>query len=187
MGNIRMSTYLFKPVHQTNPWSNVNGQFVNKWNSNSPANFGSIETSRQFGQSGIINKAEAAAASTMKGGSRKRSRKNNNILYKYKKMRGGGYGNKINGGKRRKSRKGGSRSRTRSISRRRTIRRQRGGASQYHQFGSQIPNTPSYSVGGMLSAKNSALANPAPIEKHSELGNCTDNYNHNTNKGFQWW
>ena len=195
-----MSTYLFKPSHQTTPWSNVNGHFVNKWNSNSPAQFGSTETSRQFGKSGISNNAEAAAASTMKGfkgwfgmkgGSRKRSRKNNknnNISYKYKKMgnrnkTGGncGCGIKMGGSRRRKTRRG-------KVSRRGRASRkmmQRGGA--YHQYGSQIPNTPSYSVGGMLAAKNSALANPAPIEKHSALGNCTDNYNHNTNKGFQWW
>ena len=39
----------------------------------------------------------------------------------------------------------------------------------YHQFMSNVPYTPSYSVGGPLSPKDSALANPPPIKL---LNNC---------------
>ena len=63
----------------------------------------------------------------------------------------------------------------------------RGGGS-YHQFGSQIPNTPSFRTPGFnLGSTSSALANPAPYSVNGGAGNCTDNYNHYTNKGFQFW
>lgn len=64
---------------------------------------------------------------------------------------------------------------------------QKGG---YHQYMGNVPNTPSYAVGGptgQLSASNSALANPPPITTLSNCTNCVDNYNHMTNKGFQLW
>jgi hypothetical protein len=63
--------------------------------------------------------------------------------------------------------------------RRKGSKRQRGGYSQYM---SNIPYTPSYSTGGILSANLSALANPVPYQP---TNNCVDNYNYNTNKGFQ--
>jgi ABC-type sugar transport system substrate-binding protein len=72
------------------------------------------------------------------------------------------------GGKRRKSRS------------RRTRRRQRGGYAQYQN---NQPFYNSYSVGGVLSANESALANPAPIYKISN--EAIDNLNAYTMKGFQ--
>jgi hypothetical protein len=63
--------------------------------------------------------------------------------------------------------------------RRKSTKRQRGG---YAQYMSNVPYTPSYSTGGPLSANNSALANPVPYQP---TNNCVDNYNYNTNKGFQ--
>jgi len=57
----------------------------------------------------------------------------------------------------------------------------------YHQFQSNIPITPSYSTGGLLSAKDSALANPVPYQALSNCTTCVDNYNYNTNRGFQFW
>lgn len=64
----------------------------------------------------------------------------------------------------------------------------KGGSSTYHQFGSQIPNTGSYSVGAThLNPLNSALANPPPFQKLSNCTNCIDNFNMNTKSGFQFW
>jgi hypothetical protein len=63
-------------------------------------------------------------------------------------------------------------------------KKQRGG---YHQFQSDIPMTPTYSRGGILDAKDLALANPAPYQVLSNCTNCVDNYDYNTNRGFQFW
>jgi hypothetical protein len=59
--------------------------------------------------------------------------------------------------------------------------RQRGGYSQYQN---NLPLTPNYSTGGLLSPSNSALANPVPYKVLSAGGNCSDNYNHYTGHGF---
>jgi hypothetical protein len=60
----------------------------------------------------------------------------------------------------------------------RSLKKKKGGYSQYQN---NLPMTPSYSVGGPLSASDLGLANPPPIQV---LSNCVDNYNHYTNKGF---
>ena len=69
--------------------------------------------------------------------------------------------------------------------------KQRGGNYQsipypagYGQYQNNLPLTPSYSVGGVLGAKDLALANPPPISVLNNCTNCVDNYNHNTNSGF---
>ena len=55
------------------PLHNINSSLVNVTNSNDPQGFGSNETNRQWGLSGVSNNAEAAAASALQsGGSRKR-------------------------------------------------------------------------------------------------------------------
>ncbi len=58
-------------------------------------------------------------------------------------------------------------------SRRMRAKKQRGGT--YAQYGSNVPYTPGYSVGGELSAANSAMASPAPYHAYDD---CQDNYNH---------
>jgi len=63
-------------------------------------------------------------------------------------------------------------------------KKQKGG---YHQFQSDIPITPSYSRGGVLGPSDLALANPAPYTLLPNCTNCVDNYNYNTNRGFQAW
>ena len=68
--------------------------------------------------------------------------------------------------------------RNRTVSRRR--RYQRGGS-----YMSNVPNTPTYSTGGVLTAGSSALANPVPYKVTSENVNCVDTYNHFTGKGIQ--
>jgi hypothetical protein len=72
---------------------------------------------------------------------------------------------------------GGRRRKTRS--RRNRRRRQKGGYAQY-QNNQPVYNT--YSIGGVLSANESALANPGPIYKVTN--EAIDNYNHMTNRGF---
>jgi len=61
----------------------------------------------------------------------------------------------------------------------------------YYQYGSNIPNTPSYSVAGStLSPSMVGLANPPPIHSLKPVGtvgNCCDNYRADINHGFQYW
>jgi len=167
----------------TAPFSNVNGNFVNKFSSNNPANFGSNEIPGPPGLAGAKNNVDAAAGIVpglcFKGGAKAFKRKIKNITKRYKKMgklvkrnmkslrknlrsrmasASASASASLAGGRRRKrSRK--LRSRSRKL---RTRRRQRGGYSQYQ---SNQPFYNSYSVGGVLSANESALANPAPIYK----------------------
>jgi hypothetical protein len=187
--NSAWSPFSFKNVPA--PLANVNPDYVNVTNSNDPKNFGSNETNRQWGLSGVSNNAQAAAASALKGGSRSRTlrRKIKNIANKYKKMKGGKSRKMTLGSIKRKLssilRMGKSKRRNvkkskKSVSRKnRRTKRQRGGYSQYM---SNIAYTPSYSTGGNLTANESALANPVPYQP---TNNCVDNYNHYTNKGFQ--
>jgi hypothetical protein len=78
---------------------------------------------------------------------------------------------------------------------RRHHRKQRGGFTPplpgnipyppgYGQYQNNLPMTPTYSVGGKLGPSDLALANPPPIKVLPNCTNCTDNYNHFTNKGF---
>ena len=164
------------------PLNNINSNLVNTTNSNYPGNFSSNETNQQYGMSGVSSNVTAANSSIMKGGKTRKTlrRKIKNIVNKYKKMRYGRKSRKmtLRRLKRRFSRRGKSK---KSVS-----RRQRGGAG-YHQYMGNVPSTPTYSTGGILSANDSALANPVPFKQLSNCTNCVDNYNHNTNKGYQFW
>jgi hypothetical protein len=164
------------------PGSNINVDYVNKYSSSYAGGFGSNEI----------------PTSCMRGG-KKLKRKIKNITKQYKKMKGGQIKSQIMkqlsksrsltksmaiaGGRRRSrmmSRRKGRRMtiRNRRVSRRR--RQQRGGS-----YMSNVPNTPTYSTGGVLSAGSSALANPVPYNITSRNVNCVDNYNHVTGKGIQ--
>lgn len=182
------SPFPFKNV--PDPLGNIDPKYVNVTNSNDPRGFGSNETNRQWGLSGVSNNAQAAAASALKGGSKSKTlrRKIKNIANKYKKMKGGKSRKTTLGSiKRRlakiiklgKSKRHHKKSKKTVSRRHRGTKRQRGGYSQYM---SNVPYTPSYSTGGQLSANLSALANPVPYQP---TNNCVDNYNYNTNKGFQ--
>lgn len=188
-----MSNYRFNSPHIVKPWSNVDGRYVNVGATNNPAHFGSNETSREFGLSGIINNAKAAAASVlgMKGGSRsKKSRaKKNKISRKYTMATK----------KRSLLRRGKSmfmkmaKSVKRRFSRGKSRRGKRGGARQlpikggnpyirpmigggYLQYGSNAAANASYSTGGSLSPSHLGQANPPP---HQALtGNCPNAYRH---------
>jgi hypothetical protein len=180
------------------PNSNVNGNFINKDNSNYSGGFGSNEIPGLPGLAGAKYNVDAAAARVpgicMSGGGKKLKRKIKNITKRYK-MSKKSMKRKVSGMKRRiksnlaravsraRSRgryigmAGGKRSRSRSRSR----RRQRGGYSQYQN---NLPMTNTYSTGGVLSANNLGLANPVPYQVLSNCTNCVDNYNHFTNSGF---
>ena len=169
----------------TSPFSYVNGKFVNLDSSNSPATFGSNEVSGCPGLVGTKNNVDAAAgvypgsSILFKGGAKKLKNKIKNITKQYK-MKG-----RSRNSLRKKLR---SRYASRSLARaggkktrrnKRYSRRQRGGYAQYQN---NMPVSNSYSIGGVLSASESALANPAPIDKVTN--NAIDNYNHYTNVGF---
>jgi len=185
-----------------NPYgSNVNPVFVNKWSSNNPANFSSNEIPGLPGLAGAKNSVYAAAGivpgiAVYKGGYKKLKKKIKNITKRYKRsmgMKGGKkymrsiksrikakYASSASRGRSRSSRRsrmtGGSR-------RKRTNRRrkQRGGYSQYQN---NLPMTPTYSVGGVLTPSQVGLANPPPIKVLPNCTNCTDNFNAYTRKGF---
>jgi len=188
-----------------NPYgSNVNPVFVNKWSSNNPATFGSNEVPGLPGLAGAKNSVDAAAGivkgiAVYKGGYKKLKRKIKNITKRYKRnmsMKGGkkymrSIKSKIKA-KYASASRGRSRSRSRSMGRSRMSagykhkrshrrRKQRGGYSQYYN---NFPNTPTYSVGGVLPASQLGLANPPPIKVLSNCVNCRDNYNHFNNTSF---
>lgn len=193
-----------------NPYgSNVNPAFVNKWSSNNPANFSSNEIYRgPGGLFGAVNNVNAAAGvvpgigvfkgfGLFKGGGYKKLKsKIKNITKRYKgKMHKNKRSAKRHvrsiksrikakyGGLRHKSTRSSKRSssKKRGHSRHRHRHSLRGGYSQYYN---NFPNTPSYSVGGLLSSNNSALANPPPIQQLPNCTSCVDNLNHFTGKGF---
>jgi hypothetical protein len=168
------------------PLSNINGQYVNVDSSNSPATFSSNTIDGLPGLAGAKSNIDAAAGNVpgiclFKGGRRTKliKRKIKNITKQYKRMKGGR--------KSIRTMKKHIRSRISKKSRRTRIKRssrryrQRGGYAQYQN---NLPMTPSYSVGGVLSAGNLGLANPPPITRLPNCVNCTDNYNHFTGKGF---
>ena len=175
------------------PFSNYNGNYVNVDNSHSSALFGSNVIPGPPGLSGAKYNVDAAAGVVpgiclFKGGDKKLKTKIKNITKGYKKMKAGS----------RKSRSLKQRLRAKMLSRRsargrmfagksrktrqrRRSRAQRGG---YGQYQNNMPNTPAYSVGGVLQASMSALANPPPIHLLSNNVSCVDNYSRFTNTGF---
>ena len=180
------------------PNSNVNGNFVNKDNSHYPGGFGSNQVPGLPGLAGAKYNVDAAAARVpgicMSGGGKKLKRKIKNITKRYKmpkksmKRKASGMRRKIRASLSRaiSRSKSISRSRQRSIGitaggKRRKTRRQRGGYSQYQN---NLPMTPTYSTGGVLSAANLGLANPVPYQVLSNCTNCADNYNHFSNSSF---
>jgi hypothetical protein len=184
------------------PFSNVNGDFVNKLNQNYSGGFSSneIPTGGANGLSGIKDNVLALSGnvsnmSFFKGGRRRKSQNTNikkkikNItkIYKMKSKKKARtmkkkllkkYKNNDNIAAWLSTISGGRKRRTK-----RNRYTQKGGYSQYQN---NLPMTPSYSVGGNLSAGSSALANPPIYTRFANAGSgtCTDNYNHFTGKGF---
>lgn len=54
----------------------------------------------------------------------------------------------------------------------------------YSQYQNNLPMTPSYSVGGILTPAEVGMATPPPIQMLPKDSNCQDNYNHFTGMGF---
>jgi hypothetical protein len=174
------------------PFSNINGEYVNITSSNNPAFFGSNQIPGLPGIAGAKNNVDAAKGYIpgFFGGAKVLKKKIKNISRKYKKMprksktsksirnRIKHYMSKLN----RKTKSKHSRKHKQykhKTTKHRKI--QKGGYSQYQN---NLPLTPSYSLGGHLGPNNSALANPPPINVYKGSGQCVDNYNHYTNKGF---
>jgi hypothetical protein len=142
----------------------INPAFINSTSSNYAGGFTSNEMP-PTGYRGIYNNAEAASASKISGGGRR-----NKISHKYRRM--SSTHRKFKRGKKSKKcgcskwwggKKGGK-------SRRRRVYK---GGAPYAQF--SVVGTPSYSLGGTLSAGNSMLASPPPVSVNTK---CFDNYNH---------
>jgi hypothetical protein len=167
------------------PFSSINGNFVNKFSSNNPAFFSSNEIPGLPGLAGAKNNVDAASGIVpgicFTGGAKGFKKKIKNITKRYKKM-----GKSIKRKAKTLRKRLRSKMRTASGSyslergRRRKSRKQRGGYAQYQN---NQPFYNSYSVGGILSANESALANPAPIYKVTN--NAIDNLNAYTMKGFE--
>jgi hypothetical protein len=174
----------------TYPNSNVNSNYVNVDGSTYAGGFGSNQIpSSSHSMPGASNNIQAASGNWMCGGGRRR--KNISRVYKMKATRH--YRRSKTSKKRMNQKKSTGRKRTtkrRMSSKRRRVRmhsskkrgtrsrrmrakKQRGGT--YAQYGSNVPYTPGYSVGGELSAANSAMASPAPYHAYDD---CQDNYNH---------
>jgi hypothetical protein len=193
------------------PNSNINGRFVNTDNSHSPGPFGSNQIPGLPGLAGAKNNVDAALGYVpgicFKGGAKHFKNKIKKISNKYKMK-----SKKFT--KRMKSRIRSaflrkSKTKTKSRHMRKTMRRingtrhsvgiyrrktrQGGGGAYpqsipyppgYSQYQNNLPMTPSYSVGGVLSARDVGMANPPPIQVLPNCTNCTDNYNHFTGMGF---
>jgi hypothetical protein len=167
------------------PYSN--STFINGTSSNNPSNFSSNEIPGLPGLSGAKSNIDAAAGKApgiclFKGGSKNIKRKIKNITKMYKKMKPGS--KKMKSLKNRLKSRMAARSLARSLAGGKRTRRnkrrskQRGGYSQYQN---NQPFSMGYSRGGVLSAGDSALANPAPFTPYN---NAVDNYSRFTNMGF---
>jgi len=182
------------------PLSNINGRYVNVDSSNSPGTFSTNTIPGLPGLAGAKNNVDAAAGYVpgiclFKGGSKQLKRKIKNITRKYK-MKGGTKRRSQLKSKMRTMSKS-TRSRSRGSSRwrfasggrrrKRTNSKSRGSYKHvggYSQYQNNLPMTPSYSVGGILSSNQVGLANPPPIKVLPNCTNCVDNYNHFTGMGF---
>jgi hypothetical protein len=172
-----------------NPYNS--SPYVNGASSNYSGSFSSNEIPGLPGLAGSKSNIDAAAGvvpgiCNFKGGAKKLKRKIKNITKHYKKMKAGS--RKMKSFKSRLRRRMASRSMARGrAGGKRTMRRRRSGTRQrggYSQYQNNLPNTPVYSVGGILPASQLALANPPPITTLCNTTNCIDNYNHFTGKGF---
>lgn len=151
----------------------LSSSHINASNSHDPAAF----TSRKIPDHGIFGVTSNIAAA-MKGG-----RKKNIFFEKNKKKMAFSRKKRHLSSKRKTCACRRCRRLRRSGTRR--LRHMRGG-NGYHQYQSNVANTPSYATAGsFLSPVNLKLANPVPYTKHN---NCTDTYNHfNKSSSNNWW
>lgn len=150
---------------------------VNGTSSNNPATFSSNEVPGLPGLAGAKSNIDAAAGNVpgicnFKGGAKRLKTKIKNITKIYK-MKGGKKSRRLL-----KSKVRSRFCRSRKCRKNRKTYRMKGGYSQYQN---NQPFSMGYSVGGVLGANESALANPGPIKAYNDV---VDNYNHFTGKGF---
>jgi len=197
----------------SNPLSNVNGQYVNITNSNYSGKFSSNEISGTPlpGLAGSKSNIDAAAGKVpgicMSGGGnfKKLKQKIKNITKQYKQMKiGSKKMNNIKSNLRTKrfSRKlarslslsGGRRGRGLSFAGKRgrglslsggKRSRRRALRGGYSQYQNNLPMTSTYQVAGInLPASELGLANPPPLTRLSNCVNCVDNFSKNSMAGF---
>ena len=185
------------------PLSNINGRYVNVDSSNSPGTFSTNTIPGLPGLAGAKNNVDAAAGYVpgiclFKGGSKQLKGKIKNITRKYK-MKGGSKRrsqlkskmrsmskstrSRSSGSSRSRFASGGKRQK-RTNTKSRVSHNSRKLVGGYSQYQNNLPMTPSYSVGGILSANQLGLANPPPIQVLPNNTSCADNYNHFTGMGF---
>jgi hypothetical protein len=159
-----------------------NSNYVNTGSINDPSGFGNKVIPGCPGVAGSQSNVDAAAGIVpgFAGGSIKKKIKNITRKYKMRLSK-----RKMNSLKKRIRQRYARRSFARSrkmyggARRKHSRRRQRGGYSQY-QNNQPITNT--YSVGGVVGANESALANGF-MKSLPTCTNCIDNYNHYTGSG----
>lgn len=74
-------------------------------------------------------------------------------------------------------------SKKRSTSYKKHTRKNKHMKGGYHQYMSNLPNTPGYTLDSSVLLPGGANATPMPYK--TECANCTDNYNHYTGKGAE--
>ena len=173
------------------PNSNINSAYVNSNSSTYSGSFSSNEIPGLPGLSGAKSGIDAAAGKVpgvcMSGGRKIRKLKprikNITNIYKMRHSR--------RRGTHRLKRRSRAMTCIRCVKRRRyysstrnasrQVRRNRYQRGGYSQYENNMPVSAGYSLGGNLSASNSALANPPMYKSYN---NAIDNYNHYTGKGF---
>lgn len=184
-----MSSNNFQELPASPPLTNVDRALVNADGSTYAANFTSTVNPSTVNP-GVLpqptSNVQATSGSFVGGGKINKSRINK-ISRKYKMKRSRSQRRHMKRTKNRLRSKYAAKSKAKTRSKSRS-RKQRGGMPNYPlghtQFQNNMPMTQTYSVGGPLSASQSALANPPPIKTLDNCVNCPDNYNHNTNYGF---
>ena len=172
----------FNGYSNTYPNSNVNNNFVNSSSSENIRIFPTNDTGSYLGLVGAKTGPMAAngiiSGNCMKGGKKHIKRKIKNIskMYKMKKSK-----TQIKSLKRKIMTKYRLKRKNRKN---KTKKRGGGNAGQFGQFQNNLPINQSYSLGGVLDAKNSALANPPPHEVVSGKWAIMDNFNKYTGLGF---
>jgi len=192
------------------PYSNINGNYVNATSSNNPSIFSNrvipgTPPGPLPGLAGAKNNIDAAAGCVSGicypsgGGLNNIKRKINNITKKYKMSKNSKKRTYIKRKLRSRARSllGGKKHTRRTHKRHRKHRKMwKGGFASgfpaptgvtsypagYGQYQNNLPNTPSYAVGGILSGNSElGLANPPPITR---IDNDYDNYNHYINQTY---
>ena len=175
----------FNGYLNTYPNSNVNNNFVNSSGSENIGIFPTNDTGSYLGlvgaKTGVMAANGVISNNCMKGGKKHIKRKIKNIskMYKMKKSK-----TRIRSLKRKIMTKYRLKRKNSKNKTKRNHKRGGGNVVQSGQFQNNLPINQSYSLGGVLDSKNSALANPPPYEVVSGKWAIMDNFNKYTGLGF---